>query len=113
MPPVPPHQTSPFPNNRRAVRQRDPEQRQSKHGLVGRPRGPPSADAPPIRVLRTPDAANYLGLTASTLEKMRLTGIGPRFVRLGSRAVGYSIDALDSFIEAGTRTSTSDTGEEA
>ena len=74
MPFGPPYQTSPFPNNRRAVRQRDPEQRQSKHGLVGRPRGPPSADAPPIRVLRTPDAANYLGLTASTLEKMRLTG---------------------------------------
>jgi predicted DNA-binding transcriptional regulator AlpA len=38
------------------------------------------------RVLRTPDAATYLGLTASTLEKMRLSGGGPRFVRLGTRA---------------------------
>jgi predicted DNA-binding transcriptional regulator AlpA len=62
------------------------------------------------RVLRTPDAANYLGLTASTLEKMRLSGNGPRFVRLGARAVGYTIGDLDSFIEAGRRASTSDSG---
>jgi predicted DNA-binding transcriptional regulator AlpA len=62
------------------------------------------------RILRTPDAAHYLGLTASTLEKMRLSGRGPRFVRLGSRAVGYAIGDLDSFIDAGRRDSTSDPG---
>jgi len=62
------------------------------------------------RVLRTPDAAQYLGLTASTLEKMRLFGNGPRFVRLGLRAVGYAISDLDSFIEARRRDSTSDPG---
>ena len=62
------------------------------------------------RVLRTPDAAQYLGLTASTLEKMRLSGNGPRFIRLGARAVGYTIGDLDSFIEAGRRFSTSDSG---
>jgi predicted DNA-binding transcriptional regulator AlpA len=62
------------------------------------------------RVLRTPDAALYLALTASTLEKMRLTGAGPRFIRLGVRAVGYTIGDLDAFIDAGRRSSTSDTG---
>jgi predicted DNA-binding transcriptional regulator AlpA len=62
------------------------------------------------RVLRTPDAAKYVGLTASTLEKMRLSGTGPRFVRIGTRAVGYTLDDLDAFIEAGRRNSTSDTG---
>ncbi len=62
------------------------------------------------RVLRTPDAAQYLGLTASTLEKMRLSGNGPPFVRLGARAVGYTIGDLDSFIDAGRRKSTSDRG---
>jgi predicted DNA-binding transcriptional regulator AlpA len=62
------------------------------------------------RVLRTPDAAQYLGLTASTLEKMRITGGGPRFVRIGTRAIGYTVDDLDAFIEAGRRASTSDTG---
>ena len=65
------------------------------------------------RVLRTPQAAAYLGLTASTLEKMRLTGSGPRFVRLGTRAVGYTLSDLDAFVEAGRRASTSDTGEAA
>jgi predicted DNA-binding transcriptional regulator AlpA len=62
------------------------------------------------RVLRTPDAAAYLGLTASTLEKMRTTGIGPRFVRLGARAVGYDRADLDHFVEMGRRVSTSDPG---
>jgi predicted DNA-binding transcriptional regulator AlpA len=65
------------------------------------------------RVFRTPDAAQYLGLTASTLEKMRLSGSGPRFVRIGTRAVGYTIDDLDTFIEAGRRASTSDSGPDA
>jgi predicted DNA-binding transcriptional regulator AlpA len=62
------------------------------------------------RVIRTRDAAQYIGLTASTLEKLRLTGGGPRFVRIGTRAVGYCIDDLDRFIEAGRRTSTSEPG---
>jgi predicted DNA-binding transcriptional regulator AlpA len=65
------------------------------------------------RVLRTPDAAQYIGLTASTLEKMRLTGTGPPFIRIGTRAVGYCIDDLDFFIEAGRRASTSDSGPDA
>jgi predicted DNA-binding transcriptional regulator AlpA len=64
----------------------------------------------PPRVLRTPDAARYLGLTASTLEKMRLTGAGPRFIRLGFRAVGYAIGDLDAFIDSRRRSSTSDQG---
>jgi predicted DNA-binding transcriptional regulator AlpA len=62
------------------------------------------------RILRTPDAARYLGLTASTLEKMRLTGGGPRFIRLGFRAVGYAIGDLDAFIDGRRRCSTSDPG---
>jgi predicted DNA-binding transcriptional regulator AlpA len=74
-------------------------------------RGPPErADRTQRRVFRTPAAAQYLGLTASTLEKMRLTGSGPQFVRLGTRAVGYTVDDLDAFIEAGRRASTSDPG---
>jgi hypothetical protein len=116
MPPVPPDQVSPlpFPDSRRprTLRPRDPETRQSDHGIVGRPRAPPPGSAWPMRpsVLRTPDAARYVGLTASTLEKMRLTGAGPRFIRLGLRAVGYAIGDLDAFVDAGRRSSTSDLG---
>ena len=48
------------------------------------------------RVLRTNSAAQYLGLAESTLEKHRLAGIGPHFIRLGARAVGYDLADLDA-----------------
>ncbi len=59
--------------------------------------------------MRTPEAAKYVALAESTLTKMRLTGDGPRFVKLGPRAVGYRRADLDSWLEAGVRRSTSDT----
>lgn len=51
------------------------------------------------RVLRTSEAAEYVGLSPSTLEKRRQTGRGPRFVRLGGRAVGYAIEDLNAWID--------------
>lgn len=51
------------------------------------------------RILRTSQAAEYVGLSRSTLEKMRPLGRGPRFVRLGSRAVGYDIGDLDAWLD--------------
>ncbi len=51
------------------------------------------------RILRTREAAEYLGLAASTLEKKRLTGDGPVFVRLGGRAVGYDVRDLDAWLD--------------
>ena len=51
------------------------------------------------RILRTSQAAEYLGLARSTLEKMRLTAAGPRFVRLGGRAVGYDIRDLVAWLD--------------
>ncbi len=50
------------------------------------------------RILRTPEAARYCGLSPHTLEKMRANGIGPRSVRLGVRAIGYEIEALDEWL---------------
>lgn len=61
--------------------------------------------------LRTPDAADYLGLGKSTLEKMRLQGDGPVFIRLGKKTVVYDTRDLDAWLAAGRRTSTSDTGD--
>ena len=58
----------------------------------------------PQRILRTPEAAEYIGLAASTLEKMRIGGEGPPFIRLGGRAVGYDIQDLDAWLD-GQRTS--------
>ncbi len=51
------------------------------------------------RVLRTAEAASYIGLSASTLEKLRAGGDGPRFIRLGHRAVGYDISDLDAWLD--------------
>jgi predicted DNA-binding transcriptional regulator AlpA len=52
------------------------------------------------RILRTPEAAIYVGLSASTLEKMRLSGDGPKFVRLGGRAIGYDVYDLDLWLDS-------------
>ncbi len=65
------------------------------------------------RIVRTPEAAAYCGLSASTFEKLRLTGDGPEFIRLGRRAVGYERDSLDAWLDSRRRRSTSDTREAA
>ena len=48
------------------------------------------------RILRTKEAAEKLGLQPCTLEKWRITGEGPQFVRLG-RAIGYRELDLEAF----------------
>jgi predicted DNA-binding transcriptional regulator AlpA len=55
------------------------------------------------RVLRTQAAAAYVGLAASTLERLRVTGGGPRFLRIGLRAVGYDVTDLDAWLDARQR----------
>jgi predicted DNA-binding transcriptional regulator AlpA len=59
------------------------------------------------KVLNTHQAAEYVGLSASTLEKLRLSGGGPCFIKLGKR-VAYHVDDLDSWLAANRRRSTSD-----
>jgi hypothetical protein len=63
---------------------------------------------PPVqRLLRTPDAALLLGLSARTLEKHRVFGTGPVYRKLGARVV-YAVEDLLSWSEKGARRSTSD-----
>ena len=59
------------------------------------------------RVLRAPEAATYTGLSESTLAKRRLYGQPPAFLSLGGRAIGYSIDELDRWLNSCRRQSTS------
>jgi|HubBroStandDraft_6_1064221.scaffolds.fasta_scaffold656270_2 predicted DNA-binding transcriptional regulator AlpA len=59
------------------------------------------------RRLRTPAAANYLGYAESTLEKKRLTGDGPPFIKLGGLVV-YDTRDLDAWLAARRATSTSE-----
>ena len=58
------------------------------------------------RMMTTGDAAAYLGLSASYLNKMRVTGGGPVFLKL-SRAVRYRHADLDVWISSRRHTSTS------
>jgi predicted DNA-binding transcriptional regulator AlpA len=64
---------------------------------------------PAQRLLRTPDAALLLGLSARTLEKHRCYGTGPVYRKLGARVV-YAVEDLVSWAEQGVRRSTSDPG---
>ncbi len=59
--------------------------------------------------LNTAQAAYYVGLSRRTLEKMRVTGAGPRFRKHG-RYVRYHIDDLDTWSLGEGRASTSDIG---
>ena len=62
----------------------------------------------PGRRLRTPEAAAYVGLSPSTLEKLRVFGGGPEYEKAGPRVVVYSIEALEGWLAARRRRSTSD-----
>ena len=66
-------------------------------------------------VIRAPEAAKYLGLSESTLAKMRMRGgvDSPPFVRLGARVIGYRVDDLTAWLNSRRRKSTSDLGEQS
>ena len=61
----------------------------------------------PPRFLRTKEAADFLSLSARTLEKHRTYGTGPAYKKLGGRVV-YAVDDLQAWAERGAVTSTSD-----
>lgn len=58
--------------------------------------------------LRAPDAAAYVGLSPSTLAKMRLRGDGPVYSKAGPRIVIYDKLDLDAWLSAQRRRSTSE-----
>lgn len=58
------------------------------------------------RRLNRLNAAAFLGVSISWLDKARMTGRGPPYITIGSRVV-YDEAALATFLERNTRTSTS------
>ena len=56
----------------------------------------------------TPGAAAWLGCSPRTLETMRSTGGGPRYCRVGGRAVRYRSDWLTAWTEQNAVASTSE-----
>ncbi len=64
------------------------------------------------RLIDEHEAAYRLGLKVATLRRWRWAGKPPRFLKIGS-AVRYDPAELAAFVEAGRRTSTTDSGEGA
>lgn len=62
------------------------------------------------RRVRTTRAAEIVGLSRSTLEKLRLRGDGPIYEKAGRKIVLYRLEDLEAWMSQGRRTSTSDTG---
>lgn len=58
--------------------------------------------------LRAPHAAAYIGLSTSTLAKMRLRGDGPVYSKAGPRIVIYERADLDEWLASRRRRSTSE-----
>jgi hypothetical protein len=61
------------------------------------------------RLISTIEAADRLGVSASYLNKLRVTGGGPPFVKIGAR-VSYDPADLTVWVEKQKRSSTSDQG---
>jgi predicted DNA-binding transcriptional regulator AlpA len=59
--------------------------------------------------LTAPQAASVLGLAPSTLAKLRLTGNGPTYCKLGRRVVYRRVD-LEAWLETRVARDTSDAG---
>lgn len=59
------------------------------------------------KFLTQSEAADFLRLSPRTLERMRLVGSGPRFVKAGRRVL-YSFELLNEWTEAQTFQSTSE-----
>jgi predicted DNA-binding transcriptional regulator AlpA len=59
------------------------------------------------KVVTTVEAARLVGLSMSTLAKLRLNGNGPLYIKLGRRVV-YRVTDLDQWLQSRTARDTSD-----
>ena len=55
------------------------------------------------KLLTTKEAARYLGVSASFLERDRWAGAKIPFIKLGNRAVRYQLSELEAFINSRTQ----------
>ena len=62
------------------------------------------------QLLAVEEAAQRIGLSVSTLNKLRVLGGGPIFLKLGRR-VAYHVADLNAWLASKRRRSTSDDGD--
>jgi predicted DNA-binding transcriptional regulator AlpA len=70
----------------------------------------PSSNIEVSRKLSVVEAARHLGLSKSLLDKLRLTGGGPIYLKLGPRRVVYDLADLEQWAAERRRRSTSEGG---
>lgn len=66
-------------------------------------------DYHPDQLLNEHDACELLGYSVRTLQKWRVVGGGPKFIKVSSRSIRYRVQDLLNWIAERTVTSTSDT----
>jgi excisionase family DNA binding protein len=70
--------------------------------------GAPCPKLPDLDLLTPPEAATYLRVSKSYLDKLRVYGGGPKFLRPGKRKILYRKSELDVWAADRTFTSTSE-----
>ncbi len=75
---------------------------------TSRASSPKAAESRTPHLLDVRAAAAWLGLSKSTLDKMRCYGVGPRFIRATGRAVRYDPADLAAFAEGRRQSRTTD-----
>lgn len=60
-----------------------------------------------LKLLTTEEAANFLGVSMAFLERDRWAGARVPFIKVGSRAVRYRREDLETYIQSRVRKSTS------
>ena len=70
-----------------------------------------AANDTPRRFLTTAQASSHLSISRRTLERWRVDGGGPPYIKLG-QLVRYSVEDLNSWTSDARRISTSDPGPE-
>ena len=63
-----------------------------------------------LELLATREVAHLLGISHKTLERMRMEGTGPKFIKVG-RSVRYRLSDVQEWIEQNVRQSTSEIDE--
>ena len=63
---------------------------------------------PPAKPLTSKDAADFLGLTPLQLQRLRRSGFGPKYQKLGHRTIRYELAVLTAWQAARTVGNTSE-----
>ena len=67
----------------------------------------PNIRGPKHEVWKTSEAAAYLRISVSSLTKWRITGYGPKYIRIGPKAVRYRQEDLDAWMAENVVSNTS------